>query len=177
MNASLPQRWPKRSSWKDALGRDLSQDRRGGHPSRAPCLHQEGLSPTTALWGAGDPQSESRLDCPPHRSGGQRHHQSGCSSLPRLHPPPPPSQGWREQGGRGRERGMGPQQQGPVFPQPLGMPGWFQPPGQADPVQRLALMMALMVLGMPSVHGCYAPHQMWSVIKCGHVRAEDLPTD
>ena len=52
---------------------------------------------------------------------------------------------------------MGPQQQGPVFPQPIGMPGWFQPPGQADLVQRLALMMALMVLGMPPVHSCYAP--------------------
>ncbi len=52
---------------------------------------------------------------------------------------------------------MGPQQQGPIFPQPIGMPGWFQPPGQADPVQRLALMMALMVLGMPPVYSCYAP--------------------
>ncbi len=52
---------------------------------------------------------------------------------------------------------MGPQQQGPIFPQPIGMPGLFQIPGQADPVQRLALMMALMVLGMPPVHSCYAP--------------------
>ncbi len=33
----------------------------------------------------------------------------------------------------------------------------FQPPGHADPVQRLALMMALMVLGMPPVYSCYAP--------------------
>ncbi|MFN9939006.1 MAG: hypothetical protein ACK56I_05985, partial [bacterium] len=54
--------------------------------------------------------------------------------------PPPPSQGWQEQGG------MDPQQQGPVFPPPFGMPGWLQPLGQVDPVQRLALMMALMVL-------------------------------
>jgi len=52
---------------------------------------------------------------------------------------------------------MGPQQQGPIFPQPIGMPGWFQPPGQADPVQRLALMMALMVLGMPPVYSCGVP--------------------
>jgi len=63
---------------------------------------------------------------------------------------------------------MGPQQQGPVFPQPIGMPGWFQPPGQADPVQRLALMMALMVLGMPPVHSCYAP------TRCGVSSSVDM---
>jgi hypothetical protein len=71
--------------------------------------------------------------------------------------PPPPSQGWQEQGGRGRGGRRGPQQQGPIFPQPIGMPGLFQPPGQADPVQRLALMMALMVLGMPPVYSCGVP--------------------
>ena len=63
---------------------------------------------------------------------------------------------------------MGSQQQGPVFPQPIGMPGWFQPPGQADPVQRLALMMALMVLGMPPVHCCYAP------TRCGVSSSVDM---
>jgi hypothetical protein len=31
----------------------------------------------------------------------------------------------------------------------------LQPPGPADPVQRLALMMALMVLGMPPVYSCH----------------------
>jgi hypothetical protein len=31
----------------------------------------------------------------------------------------------------------------------------LQPPGPADPVQRLALMMALMVLGMPQVNSCH----------------------
>ncbi len=52
---------------------------------------------------------------------------------------------------------MGPQPQGPAYPQPVGMPGLFQPPGHADPVQRLALMMALMVLGMPPVYSCHVP--------------------
>jgi len=52
---------------------------------------------------------------------------------------------------------MGPQLQGPAFPQPIGIPGLFQPPGHADPVQRLALMMALMVLGMPPVYSCHVP--------------------
>jgi hypothetical protein len=42
-----------------------------------------------------------------------------------------------------------------MFLQPMGMPGLLQPPGPADPVQRLALMMALMVLGMPPVHSCH----------------------
>jgi hypothetical protein len=33
----------------------------------------------------------------------------------------------------------------------------LQPPGPADPVQRLALMMALMVLGMPPAYSCHIP--------------------
>jgi hypothetical protein len=37
----------------------------------------------------------------------------------------------------------------------MGMPGLLQPPGPADPVQRLALMMALMVLGMLQVYSCH----------------------
>jgi hypothetical protein len=36
----------------------------------------------------------------------------------------------------------------------MGMPGLLQPPGPADPIQRLALMMAIMVLGMPQVYSC-----------------------
>ncbi len=43
-----------------------------------------------------------------------------------------------------------------MFLQPRRMPGLLQPPGPADPVQRLALMMALMVLGMPPVYSCHA---------------------
>jgi hypothetical protein len=43
-----------------------------------------------------------------------------------------------------------------MLPQPMGMRGLLQPPGPADPVQRLALMMALMVLGMPPVYSCHA---------------------
>jgi hypothetical protein len=42
-----------------------------------------------------------------------------------------------------------------MFLHPVGMPGLLQPPGPADPVQRLALMMALMVLGMPPVYSCH----------------------
>jgi hypothetical protein len=42
-----------------------------------------------------------------------------------------------------------------VFLHPMGMPSLLQPPGPADPVQRLALMMALMVLGMPPVYSCH----------------------
>jgi hypothetical protein len=71
--------------------------------------------------------------------------------------PPPPNQGGRGRGGRGRGGMIGPQPQGPVHPQPFGVPGLLQPPGPADPVQRLALMMALMVLGMPPVYSCHVP--------------------
>ncbi len=70
--------------------------------------------------------------------------------------PPQRSQGGRGRGGRGRGGVVGPQQpQGLMFLQPMGMPGLLQPPGPADPVQRLALMMALMVLGMPPVLSCH----------------------
>jgi hypothetical protein len=71
--------------------------------------------------------------------------------------PPQRNQGGRGRGGRGRGGVVGPQQpQGPMLLQPMGMPGLLQPPGPADPVQRLALMMALMVLGMPPVYSCQA---------------------
>jgi hypothetical protein len=42
-----------------------------------------------------------------------------------------------------------------MFLQPMGMPGLLQPPGSADPIQRLALMMALTVLGIPPVYSCH----------------------
>jgi hypothetical protein len=65
------------------------------------------------------------------------------------------------------ERGRGgvvrhQQPQGPPLPNPGGMPGLLQPPGPMDPMQRLALMMAMMVLGMPQVHSCHATtgHEM-----------------
>ncbi len=69
--------------------------------------------------------------------------------------PPPQSRGGRGRGGRGRGGVVRPQQpQGPPFLNPGGIPGLLQPPGPMDPVQRLALMMAVMVLGMPQVHSC-----------------------
>ncbi len=77
--------------------------------------------------------------------------------MPFNPPPAPPlrSQGGRGQGGRGRGGAVGPQQpQGPPTLGPMGMPGLLQPPGPVDPIQRLALMMAIMVLGMPQVYSC-----------------------
>ncbi len=76
-----------------------------------------------------------------------------------LNPPPVPpqqSRGGRGRGGRGRGGVVQPQQlQGPPLPNPGGMPGLLQPPGPMDPMQRLALIMAVMVLGMPQVHSCH----------------------
>jgi hypothetical protein len=66
-------------------------------------------------------------------------------------------------GGRGRGGAVRSQQpQGPPLPNPGGMPGLLQPPGPMDPMQRLALMMAVMVLGMPQVHSCHTTtgHEM-----------------
>jgi hypothetical protein len=128
----------------------------GEYPLRAPCLCREGSPLTTDPWEAEDPHSRRQPGHHPHRSGEQHRHQSGCHSTTRRHPPPP-SQGGRGRGGRGHGGMMGPQPQGPVYPQPFGMPGLLQPPGHEDPVQRLALMMALMVLGMPPVYSCHVP--------------------
>jgi hypothetical protein len=44
----------------------------------------------------------------------------------------------------------------------------LQPPGPADPMQRLALMMALMVLGMPPAYSCHVP------TGCGLPRDADM---
>ncbi len=89
--------------------------------------------------------------------------------------PPPQGQGGRGRGGRGRGGAVGPQQpQGPPFLHPMGMPGLLQPPGPADPIQRLALMMALMVLGMPQVYSCTHHHWMRGTAGRGYLRAEDL---
>jgi hypothetical protein len=69
---------------------------------------------------------------------------------------PPPTQPRQGQGGRGRGGAARPQQpQGQPLPYPGGMPGLLQPPGPVDPMQRLALMMAVIVLGMPQVDSCH----------------------
>ncbi len=39
---------------------------------------------------------------------------------------------------------------------PRGMPSLLQPAGPADTMQRLALMMAVMMLVMPQVYSCHA---------------------
>ncbi len=121
VNASPPQRWHRRSSWRSASGEDLIQGRRGECPLRVPCLHQEGLSPTMDLWGAGDPHPRSRLDHHPHRPGGQRHHQSGCSSATRQHPPRRAKDG-EGRGGGGAEEERVLNCRGQRFPSPLGYP-------------------------------------------------------
>jgi hypothetical protein len=46
-----------------------------------------------------------------------------------------------------------------------GTQGLLQPPRPVDPMQRLALMMAVMVLGMPQVHNCHtstSSEMLWS---------------
>jgi hypothetical protein len=69
---------------------------------------------------------------------------------------PPPAQTRLGRGRRGRGGAVRtPQPRGQPFPDPGGMPGLLHPPGPVDPMQRLALMMAVMVLGIPQVHSCH----------------------
>jgi hypothetical protein len=69
---------------------------------------------------------------------------------------PQQSRDGRSRGGRGRGGAEGPQQPGrQLLANPGGIPGLLQSPGTVDPTQRLAVMMAVMVLGMPPVHSCH----------------------
>ncbi len=80
---------------------------------------------------------------------------------PSPNPSPAPGRGrwgWLRSctGGRGQQRGvrMQPPRRSPP-PDPGRMPGPLQLMGPGDhPMQRLALMMAVMMLGMPPVSGC-----------------------
>ncbi len=72
-----------------------------------------------------------------------------------ANPPPAPSRGGQNRGSRGRggaARTQPPRRQ--LLPNSGGIPGLLQSPGSVDPTQRLALMMAVMLLGMPPVHSC-----------------------
>ncbi len=51
----------------------------------------------------------------------------------------------------------------------------LQPPGPADPIQRLALMMALMVLGMPQVYSCHAPTGCGTLLDAGISEPKTCP--
>jgi hypothetical protein len=67
------------------------------------------------------------------------------------------NRGGLNRGGRGRGRTVRIQhQRGQLLPDPGGLPRLLQPAGVVDPAQRLALMMAVMMLGMPPVNGYHA---------------------
>jgi hypothetical protein len=100
----------------------------------------------------------------PFESGVGDHCQPGGGLQPLRECPPVPHRfkpGQTEAGGAVRP----PPPRRQPFPDPRGMPGLLQPPGPVDPMQRLALMMAVMVLGMPQVHSCHTstiPEMSWS---------------
>jgi hypothetical protein len=79
-----------------------------------------------------------------------------------ANPSPAPSRGgWNRGGPNPGQRGRGrtvriKQSRRQLLPDPGGIPGPLQPAGPVDPVERLALMMAVMMLGMPPVHGYHA---------------------
>ena len=122
------------------------------------------------LWARGKPKAPTLRES--HAAAATAAWRDGTAAIRMPFDPPlaPPqqSQGGRGRGGRGRGGVIGPQQpQGPMFLQPMGMPGLLQPPGPADPVQRLALMMALMVLGMPPVYSCHTTAGCGSPLEAG----------
>jgi hypothetical protein len=105
---------------------------------------------------------------PDYRPVGSRRPQQARGGIPapiRMPFNPPHVQVRPSREGQGRGGAVRPQQRGQPFPDPRGIPGLLQPPGPTDPLQRLALMMAVMVLGMPQVHSCHtsaSPEMLWS---------------
>jgi hypothetical protein len=125
---------------------------RGRAPIKGPSPVREGAAPDYGPVGSRRPPPHGGIAPPP-----PRRMMPPPIRMPFNPPPPPPprSQGGQGRGGQGRSGAVGPQQpQGPPFLNPMGMPGLLQPPGPVDPIQRLALMMAIMVLGMPQVYSC-----------------------
>ncbi len=124
----------------------------GRAPIKGPSPVRERAAPDYGPVGSRRPQPPRGIAPPPIR-------------MP-LNPPPglpQQSRGGRGRGGQGWGGVVRPQQpQGPPLPNPGGMPGLLQPPGPMDPMQRLALMMAVMLLGMPQVHSCHTTtgHEM-----------------
>jgi hypothetical protein len=123
-------------------GRSQPGPKNGGRmPIKGPLPVQEGVASDYGPVGSRRPPPPEAVRPPPPPLRG--------TAPPPIRMPfgrpsasPPPNQGGRGRGGRGRGGTVGPQPQGPMHPQPFGMPGLLQPPGPADPVQRLALMMA-----------------------------------
>jgi hypothetical protein len=141
--------------WLERCFRGRSQPgaKSGGRaPIKGPSPVREGAAPDYGLVGSRRPPPLGGIVPPP-----PRRMVPPPIRMPFNPPPAPPlrSQGGRGRGGRGRGGVVRPQQpQGPPILTPVGMPGLLQPPGPIDPIQRLALMMAIMVLGMPQVYSC-----------------------
>jgi hypothetical protein len=125
----------------------------GGRPKE---LNKGPREPTTSQvrWGAARPQASGRV-------------RSGLKVIPpprrRPSPSPPPAQGRRSWDWiRSARRGQGQRGAGggrPSYRPPSPDPGRAQGPLQLigpgdNPMQKLALMMAVMILGMSPAHGC-----------------------
>jgi hypothetical protein len=126
---------------------------------------------TSQRGGSRGPSKEFRdLPVPPVQVGASRSQASGgARPRPRRIPPPkkrptlnpslaPGRSNWgrggSSRGGRGQVRAIRMQPpRRPLLPDPGRLPGPLQLMGPGDPMQRLALMMAVMMLGMPPVSG------------------------
>jgi hypothetical protein len=137
-------------------GRSQPGPKNGGRiPIKGPTPVPERAAPGYGPVGSRRPQPTKSVPPPPAPPRGAA---PPPIRMPFGRMPAPPPSNQQGRGGRGHGGAVGPQQpQGPMLLQPMGMPGLLQPPGPADPVQRLALMMALMVLGMPTTYSCHVP--------------------
>jgi hypothetical protein len=120
--------------------------------------------------GTGDQgRAEVRRQSPPQErmvpargQRGTRGHQRGQGrrpvqsepqrDTPRVRGRPIHSRPWLSRANAARPQQM----QGQPRLEPRGMPGLLQPAEPADAMQRLALMMAVMILGVPQVYSCNA---------------------
>jgi hypothetical protein len=90
---------------------------------------------------------------------GSQQGRGGHPALIRMSHNPFSVQGCPNRGAHGLSRGgafRSQQMRRQPHPDPRVRPGLIQPPGPADTMQLLALMMAIIVLGMPPVHSCHA---------------------
>jgi hypothetical protein len=118
-----------------------------------------------AIRGPSPPRERAAPDYGPVGSRRPQQARGGIPAPIRMPFNPPNVQDRQSRGGQVRGGAVRPQQpRGQPFPDPRRIPGLLQPPGPTDPMQRLALMMAVMVLGMPQVHSCHAsasPEVLW----------------
>ncbi len=97
----IPAEMAQKVKLEKCFGRRSQPGPKGRTPIKGPMPAPGRVVPDYGPVGSRRPRS--RLDHHPHRSGGQRHHQSGCSSATRQHPPRRAKDGEGKGGGYAEE--------------------------------------------------------------------------